>query len=58
MINADRIRNMSDEELFIFLTRVMNVLDTCVICPHFRCDAGDNYNCDEGVREWLKSEIW
>ena len=56
MTNADKIRNMSDEELFVFLTRSMNVLDTCVICTHFCCGYGDNYNCDEGVREWLKSE--
>ena len=56
MTNADKIRNMSDEELFVFLTRSMNVLDTCVICTHFCCGYGDNYNCDEGVREWLKSD--
>lgn len=35
MTNADRIRNMTDEELFEFLTRTMNVLDTCVICTHY-----------------------
>lgn len=58
MTNADRVRNMSDEELFEFLTRTMNVLDTCIICTHFRCGAGDNYDCQEGVREWLKSEVW
>ena len=56
MTNADKIRSMSDEELFVFLTRSMNVLDTCVICTHFCCGYGDNYNCDEGVREWLKSD--
>ena len=56
MTNADKIRSMSDEELFIFLTRSMNVLDTCVICTHFCCGYGDNYNCDEGIREWLKSD--
>ena len=48
MTNADKIRSMSDEELFVFLTRSMNVLDTCVICTHFCCGYGDNYNCDEG----------
>lgn len=58
MTNADRVRNMSDEELFEFLTRTMSVLDTCIICTHFRCGAGDNYDCQEGVREWLKSEVW
>ena len=56
MTNADKLRSMSDEELFVFLTRSMNVLDTCVICTHFCCGYGDNYNCDEGVREWLKSD--
>lgn len=58
MTNADRIRNMSDDELFEFLTRTLNVLDTCVICAHFMCGAGDSYNCEGGVREWLKSEVW
>ena len=58
MTNADRIRNMSDEELFEFLTRTMNVLDTCAVCVHAFCCCSYLYDCDEGVREWLKSEIW
>lgn len=57
MTNADRIRNMTDEELFEFLTRTMNVLDTCVICTHYLC-YNKSYSFDEGVREWLKSDVW
>lgn len=56
MTNADKIRSMSDEELFVFLTRSMNLVDPCAICAHSRCGYGDNHICDEGVREWLKSE--
>ena len=56
MTNADKIRNMSDEELFKFITSTMNVIDTCAICVHACCCCSYPYNCDEGVREWLKSE--
>ena len=48
--NTDKIRNMSDEELFQFLTRTMNVLDPCIIYTHYLC-YNECYNCDDGVRE-------
>ena len=58
MTNADKIRSMSDEELFVFLTKSINLVAPCAICAHFnsRCGYGDNHICDEGVREWLKSD--
>ena len=49
---------MSDEELFKFLTRTINVIDTCVICVNACCCCSYLYDCDEGVREWLKSGVW
>ena len=51
MTNADKIRNMPDEELFKFITSTMNVIDTCLICVHACCCCSYLYSCDEGVRE-------
>ena len=57
MTNADIIRNMSDEELFKFLTQELNVISTCCICDYGGCGPGDNYDCQEGVMSWLASEV-
>ena len=51
--NADRIRNMTDEELARFL-HLFYDCDCCrvEICNEGTCDIG----CEAGVLGWLKSE--
>ena len=54
--NADRIRQMMDEELAEFLDKDASY--TCQICA--RQDAKDscgNYECRNAVIEWLKQEV-
>lgn len=52
MTNADKIRNMSDEEL------AMNMM-----CPNenglaeIECDKSDNCNCYECLMKWLQEEV-
>lgn len=49
--NADRIRNMSDEEL----TKNLCLLLDCRKCPTFKtCNAGSM--CYANLLEWLQSE--
>ena len=50
--NADRIRQMTDEELADILS------DKCAVCDyqHGRCDS-QFCVCMEGIREWLKQEV-
>lgn len=48
--NADRIRNMSDEELAEFLDNVFNNFEVaCDICT-------ERTNCETCFKEWLQSE--
>ena len=50
--NADRIRNMSDEEL----TKNLCLLLDCRKCPTFKtCNAGSM--CYANLLEWLQSEV-
>ena len=57
MTNADRIRQMSDEEL----ARFINFHTDCENCPAARvCE--DNYAlssdvCMAGIQKWLKQEV-
>lgn len=55
--NADRIRNMSDEELAELITGGLN-FDCADYCDSFTC--GCAFNCDKKGREialkWLQSE--
>ena len=56
MTNADRIRQMTDEELAEFLDKDASY--TCLICA--RRDAKDScvdYVCKNVVLEWLKQEV-
>lgn len=55
LTNAERIRNMTDEELAEFLCNY----DACVMCSHNSDNMCTTRNCDEiGITErWLKSEI-
>lgn len=53
--NADRIRNMSEEELAEFLCK----FDACQRCSHNSDNACYTKNCDEiGITEkWLKEKV-
>lgn len=54
MTNADRIRNMTDEEL----AELLCLYDACVTCSHDGRTC-NTMNCDEiGLTEkWLKKEV-
>ena len=53
--NADRIRNMSDEELTEFITGLskhcLAVIGKCDCSAHKTCN-----NCNVEVKKWLQSE--
>jgi hypothetical protein len=55
MTNADRIRNMSDEELTEFIVGLNNHclagIGECDCSSYDTCK-----NCDARVKEWLQSE--
>lgn len=46
--NADRIREMSDEEMAVFLHRHNN----CRICEHFPTCSFEE--CEDGISKWLQ----
>lgn len=50
--NADRIRNMSDEEL----TKILCLLLDCRKCPAFK-SRNEESMCDANLFEWLQSEV-
>lgn len=51
MINVDKIRNMTDEELAEFLDN-----SQCAHCAYEEgCD--DNAECSRGILEWLRNEV-
>ena len=57
MTNADRIRNMTDEELYKFL----RYFGVCRICKHRKDEGCDNRGCtqeevDSFLKEWLQAE--
>ena len=57
--NADRIRNMTDEELRDFLYD-MTSESQCHICAFKKgwlCEKPYDKSCHDGVMEWLKSEV-
>ena len=53
--NADRIRNMSDEELAEFLCEY----EACPLCSHQTDNMCNSKNCDEvGITlKWLQAEV-
>ena len=58
MTNADRIRNMTDEELYKFL----RFFGVCRICKHRKDEGCDNRGCtqeevDVFFKEWLQAEV-
>ena len=50
--NADRIRQMTDEELADKLT------DKCAVCAYHNAECETTFcMCEEGVLKWLKQEV-
>lgn len=57
MTNADKIRQMSDEELADFLTAIMDCCGSgaCgTYCPMWNCC---NDQPSDNVEDWLKQEV-
>ena len=52
LTNADRIRQMTDEELADWIT---DGHDLCDLCQFSTC--GPESVCEKGVLEWLKQEV-
>ena len=54
MTNADRIRNMTDEELAEFLVKVNSAIQNCMIvdCKY----EGIDRDCKDCFLEWLQAE--
>lgn len=50
MTNADRIRQMTDEELARFLRN----FDMCIVC---QAECTKEYPCNKGIMEWLKQDV-
>ena len=54
--NGDRIRSMSDEELAMWLIRILDKADSkcsCLPCSDF-CNGK---SCKDGMIDWLKQEV-
>lgn len=51
--NADRIRQMTDEELADWLAEHGN----CRVCAWYRKECVKHVTCKRGVAEWLKQEV-
>ena len=54
--NADRIRNMSDEELAEFLINFWSKT-VCDHCTKFIEDRPCHHECEQGFLEWLQAEV-
>lgn len=52
MTNGDKIRSMTDEELWQFLDKV--VADECCVCAYKDKPLKCNRNCNFGFLEWCK----
>lgn len=55
MTNADRIRNMSDEELAEFLVKVNSTIQDCMVID-CKCENTDR-DCKDCFLEWLQAEV-
>ena len=51
--NADRIRNMSDEELADFIT----MFDYCEFCRLFSNEECNKFHCANTTNIWLKAKV-
>lgn len=54
MTNADRIREMTDEELcrFLIMVKCNDLHYDALPCEY--CELGDTNDCDKCVKKWLK----
>lgn len=52
MTNADKIRQMTDEELRNF---ILDLVEPCNVCANDRCDKDET--CAIGVSKWLRKEV-
>lgn len=55
MTNADRIKNMNNDELAGFLDEVFNKIDDEFSFPCNSCY--EKINCDICFKDWLDSEV-
>lgn len=56
--NADRIRNMSDEELAYFLIEEVNAVFDCCECDEPESEYGSCIgDCKNPMLKWLQSEV-
>lgn len=57
--NADRVRNMTNEELAEFLIKVLEIPNCMLIdedCKHFPNISNDDSCCRNCFKEWLESK--
>ena len=57
MTNADKIRNMTDEELAEFLIKEFDNKMICDKCYEFIEDRPCKHNCDKQLLKWLQAEV-
>ena len=55
MSNADKIRNMSDEELAEFFNQFDSICCMCLF--QVGCSNIENNRCEKGILQWLQSEV-
>ena len=55
LTNADRIRQMTDEELAKFMCLVKDKL--CFGCSFSHVDECEGITCEEARKQWLKQEV-
>jgi hypothetical protein len=56
MTNFEAIKNMTvDEMAFEIICNLKSYCDYCVYDGTTAC--GDGYNCEEGIEQWLESEV-
>lgn len=53
MTNADRIRQMTDEEL---AEKIIGVYECCFCAYRGECEKGSCF-CESGILAWLKQEV-
>ena len=57
MTNADRIRKMTDEELFRFIVMIESNELHYDALPCEYCQKTDTSDCDKCIKKWLKSDV-
>ena len=52
MRNIDRIKSMSVDELAVFLEK-----QECIKCIYYHISPCDEYDCIDGIKQWLLAEV-